>query len=96
VYSIAPGKVVSAVRDHPGLGNYVIVVHDDGARSLYAHLADFSVSQGQSVDIGSRLGALGCTGNSTGTHLHFELWKDGRPVDPLQYLSDPQQAPGAE
>jgi murein DD-endopeptidase MepM/ murein hydrolase activator NlpD len=90
VIAIAPGRIVAAIQDHPGLGNYIVVAHDDGARSLYAHLANTSVRQGDSVPIGVRLGSLGCTGNSTGTHLHFELWRDGRPVDPLVYLASPQ------
>jgi LysM repeat protein len=85
VNAIADGRV--AFVGHDDLyGNNVIVLHPDGTRSRYAHFSKVYVSQGESVSRGQALGALGCSGDSTGTHLHFELWKGDEPVDPLAYL----------
>jgi murein DD-endopeptidase MepM/ murein hydrolase activator NlpD len=64
----------------------VKVQHDDGSRTIYAHLSEVYVTAGQTVAMAEPVGALGCTGHATGTHLHFELWIDGKPVDPLDYL----------
>lgn len=86
VEAIADGTVAFVGNDSE-YGNNVIVVHADGTRSRYAHFSKVYVSQGDSVSRGQALGALGCSGDSTGTHLHFELWKDDRPVDPLPYLT---------
>jgi hypothetical protein len=86
VASAAAGYVAFAVEQDLGLGNYVIVQHDDGSRAVYAHLFQIYVQQDQRVDQGQALGALGCSGHSFGTHLHFELWVNGIPVDPLDYL----------
>jgi len=86
VLSIAGGYVAKAEHDSGGLGNYVVVSHDDGSRSVYGHMQELYVSEGEYLDQGQPVGSLGCTGHSTGTHLHFELWRDGGPVDPLAYL----------
>ncbi|HUF53457.1 MAG TPA: peptidoglycan DD-metalloendopeptidase family protein [Dehalococcoidia bacterium] len=82
----ASGTVVLATWDDWGLGYHVIIDHGDGTRTLYAHLSEIWVAQGQWVNQGDSVGALGSTGYSTGPHLHFELWIGGIPVDPLGYL----------
>ena len=69
-----------------GYGNYVLVQHDDGTRTMYAHLQSVYVSYGDKVSGGQALGAVGCTGYSTGFHLHFEIRVNGKRVDPQQYL----------
>lgn len=86
VVAAASGQVVLAAWDDYGLGYHVIIQHDDGSRTTYAHLSDIYVVQGQYVSQGEAIGALGCSGYCTGTHLHFELLIDGVPVDPLVYL----------
>lgn len=86
VLAMADGTVVLAGSDS-AYGNNVIVEHADGSRSRYAHLSQTYVRQGDVVNQGTPLGALGCSGDATGTHLHFELWRGGRPVDPLLYFS---------
>lgn len=55
-----------------GFGNFIVVAHDNGIQTLYAHLSKVSVSVGDSVDQGERIGSMGDSGKSTGTHLHFE------------------------
>lgn len=63
--------------------------HDDGTLTKYFHLDAFSVRNGQRVEAGQQIGTMGRTGNTPAlgdTHLHFEMWRDGRQVDPLPYL----------
>ena len=86
---VAPkaGKVM-LVRDY---GNYsygrcVVIDHYDGTVTLYGHLSSFLVSEGQTVTQGQQIAAMGSTGFSTGSHLHFETRENGKLVDPLLYL----------
>ena len=86
ISAAASGTVVLAASQDYGYGNHVIIQHADGSRTLYAHLSEIWVSQGQYVSQGQGIGALGSTGYSTGPHLHFEVHIGGVPVDPLAYL----------
>lgn len=79
------GKVVLA-HDYQNYGNTVIIRHDRGIETLYAHLASIKVSQGQDVDDNTVIGMAGSTGSSTGKHLHFEISVGGYPVDPLKVI----------
>jgi murein DD-endopeptidase MepM/ murein hydrolase activator NlpD len=85
IVAAADGVVVLAAYMDWGYGNHVIIEHADGSRTLYGHLSDIWVGQGQYVGQGEGIGALGSTGYSTGPHLHFEIHVGG-PVDPLAYL----------
>ncbi len=76
VKPVLPG-VVSYSGFRSGYGNEVIVVHDDGMITLYAHNSTNLVQEGESVSAGSTIALSGTTGRSTGPHLHFEAWKDG-------------------
>ena len=69
-------------------GEYVVINHHDGTMTLYAHMLSGSrrVTKGQSVSQGQVIGTVGSTGNSSGTHLHFEVLINGNPVNPLPYL----------
>lgn len=67
-------------------GNYVIVGGNDGITTLYGHFDVVTVRQGQTVERGSSLGIVGCTGVCTAPHVHFEVLVDGQRVDPLAYL----------
>lgn len=86
VAAAAPGQVVLATSDGYGYGAYVVIRHDNGYETLYAHLSTIYVSQGQYVSQGEVIGAIGCTGYCTGPHLHFEVRVGGATVDPLSYL----------
>jgi murein DD-endopeptidase MepM/ murein hydrolase activator NlpD len=69
-----------------GFGNCVVIAHDGGIATLYAHMSSIGVSVGQSVGRGSVIGYVGSTGLSTGPHLHFEVHQGGTPVDPRPFL----------
>lgn len=88
VVAVAGGTVV--VRpNNEAAGNTVHVRHDDGTLTKYFHLDEFSVRNGQRVEAGQQIGTMGRTGNTPAqgdTHLHFEMWRDGRQVDPLPHL----------
>jgi len=79
------GVVISAGKDGT-YGNRVVVDHKNGYQTLYAHLASIKVNVGQTVPVGAKLGVMGSTGRSTGTHLHFEVIKNGENVNPLSYI----------
>lgn len=66
----------------PGFGWSVLVQHAEGYHTLFAHLSETAVRVGDVVAPGSLLGLSGSSGNSTGPHLHYEIWKDGRLLDP--------------
>lgn len=91
----ASGTVSRVVYNHSGLGNYIILRHTISGKTydtLYAHLSSVSVSTGQTVTQGSKIGVMGNTGNSFGVHLHFEMHPNGyggnaTAVDPLPYLT---------
>ena len=79
------GTVVFAGWDG-GYGNKVVIDHNNGMKTVYAHLSSISVSVGQTVPKGSKIGIMGSTGNSTGIHLHFEVYKNGKLQNPLDYF----------
>lgn len=81
------GTVVEAGWSNGGYGNYVVIDHGNGYRTLYAHCSSVAVSAGQVVSKGQAVGYIGSTGNSTGPHLHFEIQENGTPVNPLNYVS---------
>jgi peptidoglycan hydrolase FlgJ len=82
VVAALPGKVVSAGYES-GYGNTVLIEHEGGIRTRYGHLASINVRQGDVVTSENSLGTVGSTGRSTGPHLHFEVIRMGKQVDPL-------------
>ncbi len=85
VRASAAGRVVRAER-FGAYGLTVDVDHGHGIMTRYAHLSRIDVSVGERVRMGQRLGGMGSTGRSTGTHLHFEVRIDGQPVNPRPFL----------
>jgi murein DD-endopeptidase MepM/ murein hydrolase activator NlpD len=85
IYSTAPG-VVSFTGTRAGYGKTVEVDHGGGFKTRYAHLSAIGVNVGQRVAIGQRIAAMGSTGRSTGPHLHYEVWSDGRAQNPNRFL----------
>jgi murein DD-endopeptidase MepM/ murein hydrolase activator NlpD len=86
VYATGTGKVAELVRMDRGYGNYILIQHGYGYQTLYAHLARFEVKQGQKVKRGQIIGRLGNTGKSTGPHLHYEVIKNGRKMNPVYFI----------
>ncbi|UOQ49598.1 M23 family metallopeptidase [Gracilibacillus caseinilyticus] len=80
------GTVVSAGMTSGGYGNKIVIDHNNGYKTIYAHLNSISVSAGQTVEQGQKIGVMGSTGRSTGLHLHFEVYKDGSLVNPEDVL----------
>ncbi|WAA09553.1 peptidoglycan DD-metalloendopeptidase family protein [Fervidibacillus albus] len=70
-----------------GYGNKIVINHNNGMTTVYAHLSSINVSVGQTVEKGRQIGVMGSTGHSTGTHLHFEVYKNGELQNPLDYLN---------
>jgi len=85
VKTAAPGTVLFA-GDQKGYGLIVIVEHDGGLITLYAHNRDLRVKTGQRVRAGQVVATVGDSGRTSGPHLHFEVRKNGVPVDPLEHL----------
>ena len=84
---IAAGDgVVTKAGWHAGYGKTVIIRHDFGIETLYAHLNEIRVREGQTVSRGMRIGDMGTTGRSTGVHLHYEVRVSGNPVNPMTYI----------
>lgn len=75
IYAAAAGRVIISKSSgwNGGYGTYVVVMHDNGTQTLYAHLTRATVSVGTQVVKGEKIGTMGSSGNSTGTHLHFEV-----------------------
>lgn len=76
----------SAPRGFSGYGTIVLIAHAAGVTTLYAHLSRVSVAPGRRVAAGDVVGAMGCTGSCTGSHLHFEVRFADVPIDPERYL----------
>lgn len=79
------GTVIMA-QTYGGYGRAVVIDHGGGLTTLYAHQSKLAVSVGEQVSQGEVVGYVGCSGSCTGPHLHFEVRKNGEPVDPLGYL----------
>jgi murein DD-endopeptidase MepM/ murein hydrolase activator NlpD len=80
------GVIVRAGWNNQGYGNFVVVDHNIDYVTLYAHLSEIFVREGEIVAQGQLLGQVGSTGNSTGPHLHFEIRDFGRLTNPLELL----------
>jgi murein DD-endopeptidase MepM/ murein hydrolase activator NlpD len=70
-----------------GYGNCVRIAHTNNYETLYGHLSRISVNVGQEVTVGQKIGEVGSTGRSTGTHLHYEIRKNGKAINPISYLT---------
>jgi murein DD-endopeptidase MepM/ murein hydrolase activator NlpD len=92
--STSPGNPVKATADgivsfagwSGGSGNLVVLEHGHGFSTFYAHNRNVNVRLGQKVRRGDAIANAGSTGNSTGPHVHYEIWKDDKPVNPINYM----------
>jgi murein DD-endopeptidase MepM/ murein hydrolase activator NlpD len=86
IRSTANGKVIFSGRNS-GYGIYVIVRHQNNFETLYGHLSKALVNKGDKITANQVIGEMGSTGRSTGTHLHYEVRKNGRPINPVDFLN---------
>ena len=85
IHATAPG-VVSFTGKRSGYGNTIEIDHGRGFKTRYAHLSAISVRPGQRIAVGQRIGGMGSTGRSTGPHLHYEVWVNGRAQNPDRFV----------
>lgn len=82
IYAANDGTVITATT-HWSFGNYIVIDHNNGYTTLYAHMSKLYVSVGEGVQMGEVIGAMGSTGYSTGTHLHYEVRRNGTHINPF-------------
>lgn len=88
IYATGDGVVEKVLNKRGGYGKHVIVNHGYGYKTLYAHMSKFNVRRGQKIKRGDLIGFVGNTGRSTGPHLHYEVIKDGKHMNPAYYYTN--------
>ena len=86
IYPIKNGVVENTIYSNFALGNTVSIRHNSGLTSLYAHLSEIDVEKGQEVDTNTKIGEMGTSGRAFGDHLHLEVRKDGKIINPSSIL----------
>lgn len=86
IYATAEGRVSLSGNSGNGFGNHVVIDHGFGYETLYGHMVRVKARLGQMVKRGEIIGWVGSTGKSTGPHLHYEVHKGGRPIDPIYFF----------
>jgi murein DD-endopeptidase MepM/ murein hydrolase activator NlpD len=86
IYATADGRITTAGNSGNGYGNHVEINHGYGYETLYGHMVRVKARIGQLVKRGEVIGWVGSTGKSTGPHLHYEVHKNGRPIDPIYFF----------
>jgi murein DD-endopeptidase MepM/ murein hydrolase activator NlpD len=86
IYAALDGTVIYAGSGFRGYGRFIIVENELGWATFYGHLDKMLVKNGEHVEKGQKIGKMGRTGRATGTHLHFEVRKDKKAIDPLAFL----------
>lgn len=86
IYATADGTVVKVQRSKNGYGNSVLIDHGYGYKTRYAHLDSFKVKRGDKVKRGQEIGTMGNTGKSTAPHLHYEVIKNNKTVNPINFF----------
>ena len=85
IYATGDGKIEKVKRSRKGYGNHVIIDHGYGYQTLYAHMKKYIVYRGQKVKRGEIIGYVGSTGTSVAPHLHYEVMKNKRKINPVNY-----------
>jgi len=85
IYATGDGKILKVRRSKRGYGNHVVINHGYGYKTLYAHMKKYIVRKGQTVKRGEVIGYVGNTGTSVAPHLHYEVHKDGRKINPVNF-----------
>jgi murein DD-endopeptidase MepM/ murein hydrolase activator NlpD len=85
VYAAGNGKIIRADNTASGFGEHIEIDHGYGYSTIYAHLSKYNVKAGQKVKRGDLIGFVGNTGRSSGPHLHYEVHKNGQPINPINF-----------
>lgn len=91
VLATANGKVLIATQDDNKFGKYIKIEHQENLQTFYAHLSEINVKKGQIIEKGQVIGKVGNTGLSTGPHLHYEIIRDGKKVDPKDFFAEKEK-----
>jgi len=86
IYAAADGVIVKAKKSRYGYGNTIVINHGYGYKTVYAHMSSFAVRRGKKVKRGQVIGYVGNSGLSTAPHLHYEVQRNGRKVNPIYYF----------
>ena len=86
IYAAASGVVTYSGYNNGGFGKLIIIDHQNGYQTYYAHCSSLYAQVGQKVSQGQNIAGVGSTGNSTGNHVHFEIRRDGTPINPYNYI----------
>jgi len=85
IYATGDGKISKVRKSRRGYGNHVVIEHGYGYKTLYAHMSKYIVRKGQKVKRGEVIGYVGSTGTSVAPHLHYEVHKDGKKINPVNF-----------
>lgn len=86
IYATGDDTISKVKKSRRGFGNHVVINHGYGYESLYAHMSKYTVRRGQKIKRGDVIGYVGSTGKSTAPHLHYEVHKDGKKINPAYYF----------
>jgi len=86
IYATGDGRVTKVVYSRRGYGTHVIIKHGYGYKTIYAHMSKITVKRGQMVKRGDVIGKVGSTGTSTAPHLHYEVVKQGKKINPINFF----------
>lgn len=86
IYATGDGKIVEVKTEFGGYGKSIVIDHGFGFKTRYGHMNEFSVRKGQTVKRGDEIGKVGNTGTSTAPHVHYEVIKDNRKINPVNYF----------
>lgn len=86
IYATGNGTIVKVEYNGRGYGNNIVINHGFGYSTLYGHMSRFAVRPGQKIKRGDIIGYVGNTGSSTGPHVHYEVWKNGKKIDPINFF----------
>ena len=85
IFATGDGTIAKVKRSARGYGNHVVIDHGFGYKTLYAHMSRYSVKKGQKIKRGDIIGYVGSTGTSVAPHLHYEVHKDGKKINPINF-----------
>jgi len=85
IFATGDGTIAKVKRSTRGYGNHVVIDHGFGYKTLYAHMSRYSVKKGQKIKRGDIIGYVGSTGTSVAPHLHYEVHKDGKKINPINF-----------